>query len=116
MKRNVRVYLQDMHDSMLKALEYTAGLDYEAFAADSKTNYAVVRCLEIIGEAAKNVPEQVRNVYPEIPWRQMAGMRKKIAHHYFGVQLKTVWRVVKEDIPGLVDKIKKACETAPEKI
>ena len=78
MKRNVRVYLQDMHENMLKALEYTESLDYEAFAADSKTNYAVVRCLEIIGEAAKNIPDQVRNDYPEIPWRRMAERGSRI--------------------------------------
>lgn len=116
MKRNIRVYLRDMHDNMLKALEYTDGLDYEGFAMDSKTNYAVVRCLEIIGEAAKNIPDQIRNMYPEIPWRQMAGMRDKIAHHYFGVHLQTVWRVVKDDIPALVDHVKHACDSAPEEI
>jgi len=77
MKRNIRIYLQDMHDNMLKAQEYTEGLDYESFAADSKTNEAVVRCLEIIGEAAKNVPDQVRSAYPEIPWRQMTDRRTR---------------------------------------
>lgn len=68
-----------------RRLNITTGLDYEWFVLDSQTNYAVIRCLEIIGEAAKNIPDQIRNTYPDIPWRQMAGMRDKIAHHYFGV-------------------------------
>jgi uncharacterized protein with HEPN domain len=101
---------------MLKALEYVGKMDYEEFALDDKTSYAVVRCLEIIGEAAKNIPDPVKNRYPEIPWRMMAGMRDKISHEYFGVQLKIVWRVIKENIPAIIDKIKDICETMPEEI
>jgi uncharacterized protein with HEPN domain len=101
---------------MLKALEYVGEMDYEAFALDDKTSYAVVRCLEIIGEAAKNIPDPVRNKYPEIPWRMMAGMRDKVSHEYFGVQLKIVWRVIKENVPAIIDKIKNVCETMPEEI
>jgi uncharacterized protein with HEPN domain len=116
MKRNIRVYANDIYNHMQKALNYVGDMDFEAFSKDDKTSYAVVRCLEIIGEAAKNIPDSVRGKYPEIPWRQMAGMRDKVIHEYFGVQLKIVWRVVKEDIPELIEKIKEMSKTVPEEI
>jgi uncharacterized protein with HEPN domain len=116
MKRNIRVYANDIYNHMQKALNYVGDMDFEAFSKDDKTSYAVVRCLEIIGEAAKNIPDSVRGNYPEIPWRQMAGMRDKVIHEYFGVQLKIVWRVVKEDIPELINKVKEMCKTVPEEI
>lgn len=116
MKRNVRIYANDIYNNMRKALDYIGDMDYEAFSKDDKTSYAVVRCLEIIGEATKNIPESVRSNFPEIPWKKMAGMRDKVIHDYFGVQLKTVWRVVKEDIPELIDKIRQMSKTIPEEI
>ena len=60
-----------------------------------------MRCLEIIGEAAKNIPQPIRKQYPEIPWKEMAGMRDKVIHFYFGVKFKTVWTTAKKDIPKL---------------
>lgn len=116
MKRNVRVYINDIHNNMRKAVDYIGQLDYEAFCADDRTNYAVIRCLEIIGEASKNIPDSIRNSYPEIPWRSMAGMRDKVIHDYFGVQLKAVWKAVKEDIPGLIDKIENICQSIPDEL
>mgnify|MGYP001606765310 FL=1 len=71
------------------------------FAADKKTIYAVIRALEVIGEAAKNVPEAIRSGYPEIPWKEMAGMRDKLIHFYVGVDREAVWLVVHERIPWL---------------
>ena len=76
-------------------------MSYEEFTRDDKTVYAVVRAIEIIGEAAKNIPGNVRKNYPEIPWKDMAGMRNKVIHEYFGVKLNIVWRTVKEEIPPL---------------
>ncbi len=116
MKRNVRIFVNDIYNNMHKAVKYVGNMDYNAFAADDKTNYAVIRCLEIIGEASKNIPDSVRNNYPEIPWRTMAGMRDKVIHNYFGVQLKIVWRVVKEDIPELIKKINNVCKSIPDEI
>ena len=76
-------------------------MNYKDFLNDRKTVYAVIRALEIIGEATKNIPSTVKGRYREIPWKDMAGMRDKMIHGYFGVDLKRVWSTVKEDIPNL---------------
>jgi len=86
---------------MNDALEFVKGMGYDVFAKDRKTVYAVIRALEIIGEAVKNVPVPVKNRYSQIPWKDMAGMRDKVIHEYFGVDLRRVWRTIKEDIPRL---------------
>ena len=80
-------------------------MSYGEFAADHKTSYAVVRCLEIIGEAAKRVSKEVRALRPDVPWRIMAGMRDKCIHGYFGVQFKPVWHALKHEIPPLEPRI-----------
>ena len=75
-----------------------------------KTTYAVVRGLEIIGEASKNIPKDIKENYPDIPWKEIAGMRDKIAHEYFGVDLKIVWQTIQEDLPfyeKTINRIKK---------
>ena len=76
-------------------------MTYEQFAGDAKTVFAVVRALEIIGEATKKLPQSVRDRYPKVPWREMAGIRDKLIHDYFGVNLAVVWKTVIEDLPGL---------------
>lgn len=101
MKRNPSIYVKDIIENMENALHFTENLNYEDFFNDKKINYAVVRCIEIIGEASKNVPEEFRRKYPGIPWKEMAGMRDKVIHFYFGVDLKKVWLVVERDIPKL---------------
>jgi len=83
------------------AQRFVEGIDFEAFVADDKTASAVVRKLEIIGEATKNVPETIRQKYPQVPWRQMAGMRDRIIHAYFDVNYVIVWEVVTKLIPPL---------------
>lgn len=94
-------YLRDMVESARAALEFVAGASFDDFQQDRKTQFAVVRALEIIGEAAKCVPDDLRQQYPYIPWRSMAGMRDKLIHHYFGVNLIVVWKTVVEDLPTL---------------
>lgn len=80
---------------------------FEGFQQDEKTVFAVIRALEIIGEAAKNISEDMKAQHPEIPWRNVAGMRDKLIHEYFGVNNKVVWDTLQEDLPGLKEKIQK---------
>jgi len=101
MKRNIGDYIEDIIDAMTKAIDFVNNVSYAEFIKDDKTAFAVVRALEIIGEAAKNIPDDIRKNYPEIPWKDIAGMRDKVIHEYFGVKLSIVWRAVKEEIPPL---------------
>jgi uncharacterized protein with HEPN domain len=101
MKREIGDYIQDAIDAMAKSMEFVEGMKYEDFMHDDKTIFAVIRAIEIIGEAVKNVPDQVKKEYPEISWREMAGMRDKLIHGYFGVDQRRVWKTVKEEIPPL---------------
>lgn len=99
MKREISDYIDDIVDAMNKVLKFVEGISYEEFAQDEKTIFAVIRAIEIIGEAVKNIPDDIRREYPAIPWRGMAGMRDKVVHGYFGVNLKVVWETVQERIP-----------------
>ena len=101
MSRNITLYIEDILNNMRRAEEFMAGLSSEEFGKDVKSLYAVLRCLEVIGEAAKNVPPDMRAKYRFIPWKDMAGMRDKVIHFYFGVNTEKVWLTVKEDIPRI---------------
>lgn len=101
MKRDYRVYLADILQSFRNAHQFLEGLSYEQFITDRKTISAVVRELEIAGEAAKQLPRSLRRKYPDIPWSDMAGMRDKLIHFYFGVDMEIVWETVKVRIPEL---------------
>ncbi|ABQ91915.1 HepT-like ribonuclease domain-containing protein [Roseiflexus sp. RS-1] len=101
MSRNVLVYIKDILQNMRDAEQFIQGMTYEQFVADKKTVNAILRSIEVIGEAAKRVPDDVRAQYPQIPWKEMAGMRDKVIHLYFSVDNETVWLVVKERIPSL---------------
>jgi uncharacterized protein with HEPN domain len=107
MKREYDDYLSDMLENAEKALSFVEGMDYEDFSNDDKALYAVIRALEIIGEAARQIPENIRNANPEIAWREIAGMRNKLTHEYFGVNTKVVWRTIQEDLPVIVPILRK---------
>ena len=107
MKREYEDYLQDMLENAEKALSFVQGMDYDSFCTDDKAVYAVIRAFEIIGEAARQIPENVRQSNPEIQWREIAAMRNKLTHEYFGVNTKVIWRTVHEDLPVIIPFLKK---------
>lgn len=99
--RDVADYLRDMSDYAEKACRLIENLDYPAFAQDDRTHLAVIRCLEVIGEAAKKVPTAFQRRHPEVPWAEAAGIRDVLIHDYFGVNLEVVWKTVERDLPFL---------------
>jgi uncharacterized protein with HEPN domain len=101
MRRDVKLFMAEISENIGKAIQAVSGLMYDDFVKDWEKAYAVVRCFEIIGEAAKSVPEEIRARYPAIPWRTMAGMRDKIIHAYFGIDYETVWKAATENLPKL---------------
>jgi Uncharacterized conserved protein len=106
MKREYEDYLQDMLENAEKALFFVQGMDYDSFYTDDKAVYAVIRALEIIGEAARQIPEAIRQSNPEIQWREIAAMRNKLTHEYFGVNTRVIWRTVQEDLPIIIQFLK----------
>jgi uncharacterized protein with HEPN domain len=103
-------YVQDIIDAMDRAEEFIGNSGHDEFARDLKSVYAVVRCLEIIGEAAKKIQSEHRKRYKSIPWRSLAGMRDKLIHDYAGVSVDIVWQTTKEDIPNVKPLLLKMLE------
>ena len=114
MKRDARVYIEDILECISKIEEYIKGVSEEDFYKNTQIQDAVLRRLEIIGEAVKKIPEEVRSNYPEIPWKEMAGMRDVLIHEYFGINMKRTWKVAKEDVFDLRGKIQKVKSSLPK--
>ncbi|RXK85147.1 DUF86 domain-containing protein [Chlorobaculum sp. 24CR] len=94
-------YLEDILDAMVKIEKFIADQSFHDFAQDDKSQFAVIRAFEIIGEASKKIPAYVKEKYSNVPWRVMAGMRDKLVHEYFGVDIEVVWKTATEDIKEL---------------
>ncbi len=102
MKRDYRLYLDDILEAIDKIEKYTEGLSFEQFRTDDKTIDAVIRNFAVIGEAAKQMPAKVRNTYaPDIPWKEMAGMRDKLVHEYFGIRHDIMWETIEVKLPQI---------------
>ena len=98
---NHQLYLKNIFEAMDAAQAFVSGMGFDAFVADDKTASAVLQKLKIVGEAAKKVPETIRQDYPQVPWQQMIGIRDQIVHAYFAVDYIVVWDTLKVDIPQL---------------
>lgn len=105
MNKDVTVFLRHILDAINNIELFVVGLSEDDFMDDEKSKYAVVRAIEVIGEAVKNIPSNYRNNHPNIPWKDIAGMRDKLMHQYFGVDYVKVWAVIEKDIPELKKNI-----------
>lgn len=94
-------YLDDMLLAIKKAEEFISDMTFNEFKSDEKTTFAVIRALEILGEASNKIPNRVQQNHSEIPWREMKGMRNKLIHDYMGVNIEVVWKTTTEDLPEL---------------
>jgi uncharacterized protein with HEPN domain len=106
-QRDYSDYLNDIYDSINKGISFINEMTYEEFKEDEKTQYALTRVIEIIGEASKKIPVEIKTQSEEIPWREISGMRDLLVHDYFGVNIKVVWETVMNDFPVLEEKIQK---------
>ncbi len=115
MSRSWQLFLRDMVEAAQKVSRYTSGRDLASFTGDEMAYDATVRNLEILGEAAKNIPEEIRQRYPEIDWRGIAGLRDVVAHAYFSLDDATLWKIVRTDMPRLLTSLNEIpLEVLPE--
>ena len=105
MSRNYLLFLDDMKEACLRILRHTNGLTKEEFLSDEKTYDAVIRQMIIIGEAAKQIPHEVRTLYPSVIWKEMGRFRDLAIHHYFGIDEKIIWNIVESEVPLLLNNL-----------
>jgi len=110
MSRDYKVYLDDILEAIDKIRTYTAGMSADSFAADSKTFDAVLRNLEVIGEAVKRIPDEIRLQHQQVEWKKIAGLRDILIHQYFGIDAEIIWDVVHNKLPELERQIRDAVQ------
>lgn len=110
MPRDYKAYLEDIVQAAQKINRYVSGLSVQTFSDDEKTVDAVVRNLEVIGEAVRNIPEDIRDKYPKIAWHRIAGLRNILIHEYFAISTKIIWDISTNKLPILEQQIKKILE------
>ena len=115
MKKDDSVYLRHIIDALLQIERYTDGVTHEEFLSNSLLQDGVIRQLEVMGEAARNLSEDLRNEYPKIPWRQMISLRNRMIHAYFNVNLQIIWEIIQGDIPNLKQETKHVLEIFDQK-
>jgi uncharacterized protein with HEPN domain len=103
--RDFRGYLDDILIYCKKIQGFITGIEYEEFLDDEMRQLSIIRCLEVIGEASKHIPNEIRNLYPEIPWKVISGTRDYLIHDYSGVNVDLIWKTASNDIPGLIVSI-----------
>lgn len=107
-RRRDKDFLGDIEETVQRIASYTKGLTYKKFLLDRKTQDAVVRNFEIIGEAAKNISRDLRSKHPQIQWKKISGLRDKLIHFYFGIDYKIVWNIARKELPKLSKQIENA--------
>ncbi|HEC86598.1 MAG TPA: DUF86 domain-containing protein [Thermoplasmatales archaeon] len=107
MPRDYKAYLRDILEAIGRIERYTENMNFEDFSNNELIQDGVIRNLEIIGEAVKNLPDDIKKDYPEVEWRKIAGLRDILIHAYFGVDLEVIWDIVKNKVPELKRMVKK---------
>lgn len=116
MKRSYLLYLCDIKESIEKIQRYVANMSYHEFISSEVVVDAVVRNLEVIGEAGSNIPDEVQKAHPDVPWKKMRSMRNILSHRYFGIDFEIIWKTINESLPGLLKDIRTAiAESEAEK-
>ena len=113
-KRSYRLFIEDIVESMNRIEQYLSGMSHQDFLSNQMVIDAVIRNIEIIGEAARNIPEDIRNAYPAIPWKRIIGLRNIAIHAYFGIDLDILWKILTESIPEAKIEILRSLETIDE--